>query len=224
MLRGSHSVRANVARRDRLTAKQRQLQREVNELLELLHLDPHSIVEYDRSIRTAKLEWMMRWLARAAVVEAYTFVDELLADQICWFYFGRKQAFWKQWRTKRFATFNHYILQNMYPLEKLRLLKAFREVPRKIGGDIQDLNMLRNALAHAFFPENLKHAKPSWKGKSIFRLEALRVFLEDMQRVRDFFFQDRAYSRQGRIVRVRRTTAAKPGPGEQANQGSANPS
>jgi hypothetical protein len=193
-----------VAPRERLTTKQHRLQREVNELLELLHLDPHLIKEYDRSIRTAKLEWMIRWLARAAVVEAYTFVDELLADQICWFYFGRKRPFWKQWRTKRFATFNHYIVQNMYPLEKLRLVKAFREVPRKISTDIQHLNVLRNALAHAFFPENLRHAKPSWKGKSIFGLETLRIFLEDMQMVRDFFFKDHAYSQQGRIVRMQR--------------------
>lgn len=200
-----------MAPRGRLTTQQYQLQREASELLELLHLDPHLTKEYDRSIRTAKLEWMIRWLARAAVVEAYTFVDELLADQICWFYFGRRRPFWKQWKTKRFAIFNHYILQNMYPLEKLRLVKAFREVPRKIGTDIQDLNVLRNALAHAFFPENLKHAKPSWKGKSIFELETLRIFLEDMQLVRDFFFKDHAYSRQGRIVRVRRKDDRKVG-------------
>jgi hypothetical protein len=68
---------------DRLTNKQRRLRQEVRELLELLHLDHQSMNEYERSIRTAKLEWMIRWLARAAVIEGYTFVDELLADQVC---------------------------------------------------------------------------------------------------------------------------------------------
>jgi hypothetical protein len=212
-----------VASGDRLTSKQRRLRQEVNELLELLHLDPNSINDYVRSVRTAKLEWMIRWLARAAVIEAYTFVDELLADQICWFYFGRKRPFWKLWKTRRFATFNHYMLQSMYPLEKLRLVKAFREVPRKIATDIQDLNMLRNALAHAFFPENLKHAKPTWRGKSIFEPKTLRIFQEDVQGVRNFFFNDAAYRRQGRIMRVRRKAPANQGVATQPNLGSPNP-
>jgi hypothetical protein len=94
--------------------------------------------------------------------------------------------------------------QDMYPLEKLRLIKAFRELPKKIVSDIQDLNTVRNALAHAFFPENLKKAKPTWKGKNIFSLATLATFQADMDELRHFFLSEPAYRRQHRVIRVRR--------------------
>jgi hypothetical protein len=188
----------------KLTAKQRLLQREVEQISDLLQLDNHSILEYPAHVRTIKLESMIRWLARGAVIQSYTFVDELLADQICWFYFGRERPFWQLWQTKRFRIFNHHILQDMYPLEKLRLIKAFRELPKKVVSDIQDLNTVRNALAHAFFPENLKKAKPTWKGKNIFSLAALTAFQADMDELHHYFLGEPAYRRQGRVVRVRR--------------------
>jgi hypothetical protein len=201
--------------RDRLTAKQRRLLRELDQLIELLHLDYASIRQYQRSIRTIKLEWTIRWLARAAVVESYTYIDELLADQICWFYFGRSRPFWQLWKSKRFRIFNHHILQDMYLLEKLRLIRGFRKLPHKVVADIHELNALRNGMAHAFFPENLKKAKPIWKGKDIFCLETLRLFEKDMHELRNFFFEgERTYRRQGRIVRLRR----RPQADEQAAQ------
>jgi hypothetical protein len=97
----------------------------------------------------------------------------------------------------------------MYPLEKLRLVRAFRQLPRGVVSDIQGLNALRNGLAHAFFPENLKKAKPVWKGRDIFSLEGLTAFEADMHKLRNFFASERAYRVQGRIVRVRlkKTTA-----------------
>jgi hypothetical protein len=189
----------------KLTPKQRRLQKELEQMGDLLHLDHHSILEYPPHIRTTKLEAMIRWLARGAVIQAYTFVDELLADQICWFFFGRQRPFWQLWQTKKFRSFNHHILQDMYPLEKLRLIRAFRELPRKLVSDIQDLNTLRNALAHAFFPENLKKAKPTWKGKSIFSLATLTAFETDIRELQDFFLSEPAYRRQGRVIRVRRS-------------------
>jgi hypothetical protein len=95
----------------RLTAKQRLLQRELEQIGDLLQLDHHSILEYPSHVRTIKLESMIRWLARGAVIQSYTFVDELLADQICWFYIGRERPFWQLWQTKRFRIFNHHILR-----------------------------------------------------------------------------------------------------------------
>jgi hypothetical protein len=59
-------------------------------------------------------------------------------------------------------------------------------------------------VVHAFFPENLKKAKPTWKGKNVFSLTALLQFEQDVKRVRDFFFADRGYLLQGRLKRRKR--------------------
>lgn len=73
--------------------------------------------------------------------------------------------------------------------EKLRLVKAITKVPKKIAADIEALNALRNGLAHAFFPENLRSSKPIYKGKNIFSSAGLTLFIEDMYKISTFFFQ-----------------------------------
>jgi len=91
------------------------------------------------------------------------------------------------WKTKKFSTFNHYILEVLSVPEKLRLVKAVTKVPKRVAADIEALNALRNGLAHAFFPENLRSSKPIWKGKDIFSAEGLTLFIEDMSKISGFF-------------------------------------
>ena len=69
----------------------------------------------------------------------------------------------------------------------LRLVKALRPIPKAISKDIDSLNALRNGLAHAFFPENLRKSKPTWKGKNIYSLDGAKLFMDDMRKVSDFF-------------------------------------
>jgi hypothetical protein len=123
----------------------------------------------------------------AQTVTWYTLVDEYLNNEICRYYFGKKRTFPQLWKTKRFRLFNHYILEDLYPLQKLRLVKALRPIPKSIAKDIEALNSLRNGLAHAFFPENLRKSKPTWKGKDIYSLDGAKSFMDDMRRVSDFF-------------------------------------
>jgi hypothetical protein len=84
-------------------------------------------------------------------------------------------------------------LESLYLLEKVRLVRSFYEIPKNIFEDIEKLNALRNAVAHAFFPEALrmykKWQKVVYKGKDIFTLEGIKLFTEDMERVDDFFLQ-----------------------------------
>jgi hypothetical protein len=101
---------------------------------------------------------------------------------------GKKQGFIKLWKTKRFRNFNHYILEVLSLTEKLRLVKSITKVPKRVAADIEALNALRNGLAHAFFPENLRSAKPVYKGQDIFSSVGLQRFIEDMSNVSDFFF------------------------------------
>jgi len=49
-------------------------------------------------------------------------------------------------------------------MPKLRFVKSISGVPKGIAADIERLNSLRNAMAHSFFPENLKRQNPVWKG------------------------------------------------------------
>jgi hypothetical protein len=60
-------------------------------------------------------------------------------------------------------------------------------VPKTIAADIDRLNALRNAVAHSFFPENVKKSRAEWKGKSIFTLEGIERFSNDMVAVDEFF-------------------------------------
>jgi hypothetical protein len=185
------------------------LLRDLDQIVEELGINHRSIMDYDRSVRTIKLEWIIRYIARGAVLEWYTFIDELLADQICWYYFGRKREFWKLWKTERFKIFNYHIIQDMYLLEKLRLVRAIREVPRKVVAEIQALNTLRNGLAHAYFPENLKKTRPTWKNKNIFSVGTLSHLNNDMRIVRDFFVvSERAYRHHSRTIVLRRSGSA----------------
>jgi hypothetical protein len=116
-----------------------------------------------------------------------TLVDEFLNMVLCKHYFGRKRSFINLWRTKKFQLFNYYILEELYISQKLRHVKAIRKVPKKIVDNINRLNALRNVLAHSFFPENLKRAKPVYKGKNIFTLEALKVLGVDVEEMFSYF-------------------------------------
>ena len=72
-------------------------------------------------------------------------------------------------------------------MPKFRYVKALRPIPKAIARDIEKLNALRNGVAHAFFPENLKRSRAVWGEKSIFSLEGLRAFHADMLIVKRFF-------------------------------------
>jgi hypothetical protein len=77
-------------------------------------------------------------------------------------------------------------------MEKLAYVRAIREVPRAIRRDVEQLNNLRNGVAHAFFPENLRSAKPKWKGENIFSIEGLKLLWDDLSDIDDYL-TERAY-------------------------------
>ncbi|HXE91800.1 MAG TPA: hypothetical protein VNK82_12660 [Terriglobales bacterium] len=171
---------------DRLTRKQRTLVRELEEISELLGLDWGNIKSYEKASRTPHLERMKDHLIRGEVITQYTLIDEHLGGLICRYFFPRR-SFVKLWRTKKFRNFNYYVIEPLSLMEKLRLVKAIKNVPRGVASAIERVNGLRNGLAHAFFPENLRGSKPIYKGKDVFTLEGLKLFMEDMEFVHEFF-------------------------------------
>lgn len=172
-----------------LTRLQKKLLAEVTEIAELSRVDYENILDYDGEQRTVRLQMMKNQIVRSQVIWDYTYVDELLGAAICHYFFGKKRGFIKLWKTKRFKNFNHYILEVLSLTEKLRLVKAIHKVPKSVAADIEALNALRNGLAHAFFPENLRSSKPIYKGKDIFSHEGLERFIEDMGKVSSFFLR-----------------------------------
>jgi len=172
----------------RLNPTQRRLARELSEIAGRFFLTVDSIVEQDPASWTPRLRLAKDQLVRSQVIMSYTLVDELLNGRIAVYFFGHRRSFPQLWRTKRFTVFNHHVLEELSLLKKLRLVQAIAKVPGPIVADIGRLNALRNGLAHAFFPENLKSAKPQWKGKSIYSTEAIERFAQDMGNVFEYFF------------------------------------
>ncbi len=173
----------------KLTRKQKRLLAEVADIAELCVVDYDNILDYDPEDRTVRLELMKRQLAVSKVVWEYTYVDELLGEVICHFFFGKKKDFPKLWKTRKFKTFNYYVLEVLSLTEKLRLVKSIQKIPKSLAADIETLNALRNGLAHAYFPENLRSYKPVYKGMDSYSREGLQRFIDDMRKVTHYFWE-----------------------------------
>lgn len=169
-----------------LTKKQRDLVRELREIYDLLCIDFYDIGAYDKEERTVRLELMRNMVVRAEVIMKYVLVDEFLNGELCDHFFGRKRSYPNLWKTKKFKYFNYHLLEELSLMQKLRYVKSIRKLPKSVCADVERLNALRNGIAHAFFPENLRKSQPVWKGKNIFSLEALKALEEDIRAVTDF--------------------------------------
>ena len=130
---------------------------------------------------------LRRHFIRGEVVLQYTFVDEYLNNALCRYFFGAKAYFPKLWKTQRFRNFNYYVVEGLSLMKKLQFLKSIHKIPKIVSADVERLNNLRNGIAHAFFPENLRSAKPHWKGKSLFSSEGLHAFDTDIAGLHSFF-------------------------------------
>lgn len=162
--------------------------REIDDLLGRFNLDPRGIVhDNEPDSWTPRLQLARNQLIRSEIVMGYTLIDEFLNTRIANFFFGKKRPFWALWRTKKFKLFNHHVLEELSLLKKLQLVRAIAPVPNKIREDIERLNALRNGIAHAFFPENLKKSKPTWKGKDIFSSDGVEQYQEDIRQVINYF-------------------------------------
>jgi hypothetical protein len=78
------------------------------------------------------------------------------------------------------------VLERLYLLQKLDLVRSVHEIPKWVSSDLAALNDLRNGIAHSFFPQN-RRRKPEWKGVSVFTMAGFEGFLKDISKLRDFF-------------------------------------
>src|SRR5262245_49061893 len=127
--------------RPRLTKKQRKLVAEFAHLTSTLGLDCEKIVsEADPEARTTLLELARDQLTRSAIILKYVLMDEFLSGVICWHYFGKKRGFPDLWKTQRFKTFNYFILEKLFLLQKLDLVRNIHEIPKWVSSDLAALN------------------------------------------------------------------------------------
>lgn len=169
----------------------------MEQVSEIVRVDYWNIRRRPREWRTAVLEVMKRELVRGEVIGQYTLIDDILATELCRYFLpsGNQIA---QWKTKKYRRFNYFVIERLYLTQKLAFLKDVYTIPKAISSTIEEVNALRNAMAHAFFPENLRahHMKgpPAprkpirvlYGGNDIFSVSGAKKFVEDCAQVTQF--------------------------------------
>ena len=172
-----------------LTAYQARLFREYEHVLNVTGLNPKhvfDIADDDPEAVVPVLKSMIDQAVRSDVIFEYTMIDMELNNLLIRHFFGTGKKLKAVKNTKRFKTLN-LILQNTYLMQKLTLVRSFKNIPRTIVNKIAAINELRNGLAHTFFINELKPIKRTYKKHSIFTIEGLEAFHEDIQEIRYFF-------------------------------------
>jgi hypothetical protein len=182
-----------------LTIIEKKLRSEVEEIAAAVRMDVWNIEGYKQPQfdRQTLLRIMKDKLVRSHVIFKYTFIDELLTDIICNYYFQlhstKNTTYRAMWRTKRFRTFVHYLMDETFLLKKLSIVAAIKDVPTDVSNAIKRINDVRNVLAHSFFPENrrryMKDKKVLYGGKHLLSLEGIEAFNQDCSVAERWLYQ-----------------------------------
>src|SRR5262245_56030087 len=174
-----------------LTAKQRSLRKEIEDIASLIRMDHWQIEKYRH--RTDFLKGIKDKLVRGEIVSKYTVIDEYLTMIICDYYFPRaldEYTYRNAWKNKRFVIFNHRIMEELSLLKKLDIVNEIDEVPKGEANIIRRINDLRNALAHSLFPENrrryMQSRKVLYQKIDIFTPAGIAKFEQEYQLVDDY--------------------------------------
>jgi len=172
-----------------LTAYQKRVLREYERMLEITGLNPSNaldLAEEDPKHLAPMLRVMTDQAVRSDVIYEYTLIDVELDFIIYHHFFGRGKKFDAAKRTKRYNTLR-LIMQKMYLMQKLDVIRSFKNIPSGIASKIAAINDIRNSLAHTFFISDLKKSKRRYRGYNIFKREGLEAFQADVEKVRYFF-------------------------------------
>jgi hypothetical protein len=175
---------------EKLTTKQRLLKREIEDISSLLNLDHWDILNCPRSARSVRLQLIVRSIVNQEVIWQYALIDEYLSNIVCNYFFRRRKnevSYRRLWKEDRFRIFNHFIIDEIYLLQKLRLVRAIEEVPAKHRDSIEAINALRNAITHSFFPENrrqyAKNKSVIYAGEDIYAKKGIEKLVNNVESV-----------------------------------------
>jgi hypothetical protein len=156
--------------------------------------------EPDNDVRNVLLDLSNDRLVRAAIVSHYVLFDELLGDIICQHFFDASKSSMELWKTKRFRNVNYYVLEELSLLKKLSLVKEIRTISKSVEETVRLTNVLRNAVAHSFFPTNKRDfkrtKKVSYKGKDVFTVEGMTLLDADTNSAFEYL-ADLAFGKRG---------------------------
>jgi|GEM_PF-2734621 len=108
------------------------------ELLNRAADDPEAIVPV--------LDLMIDQVVRSEVITTYTWIDSILDDVLTERIAGTRKGGIGPKRRKTLEL----VLNRLYPLQKLAIIRTFKKVPKQITSSIGAIDELRNGLAHSF--------------------------------------------------------------------------
>jgi hypothetical protein len=178
-----------------LTKAERKLRYEVEQIASAVEMDVWNIEQHQRGAgRAFHLKVMKDKLVRGEVVIKYALIDEFLTDVICDYYFHRPdktKSYRSLWKTKKFRTFVHYLMDETFLLKKLSMVEAIMTVPSAVSSPVKRINDVRNAVTHSIFPENRRRymdaKKVTYNGVDLFTVEGVEKLQQDYEAVRAHF-------------------------------------
>lgn len=176
-----------------LTKAQRRVAGEIEGVLRIGGYDWRQVEAiYEPDARLAQLKRIKLDFIRMKVIGDYVFADELLTVIIVAYFFPVKN-FPKRWKNKKMLTFMHFVMEELFLLRKLAVVREIRAFDNRMAQMLQSLNALRNAMAHSFIPEMKrdyrKVKKVIWKGSDLYTSEGIEQFDADMLELHDYLFQ-----------------------------------
>ena len=173
------------AKEPALSAYERRLWIEIDRILYQNYLTPRTVTDFwagDREAVIWHLRQMKERIVRLIVVTEYVEVDDVLNRTILRKFAGRKRG------KQRSLKIIEAMLDRIYPLQKLQIIRSFRDVPKAIAKHIAALNTVRNALAHRFPLQNVPRSQRLYKGRyDLFTRGGLERFRLEMWEVHEFF-------------------------------------
>ena len=174
-----------------LTAEEERAVEELEEIYNLLDMDYWNVEEWPEPLRASGLKLAKRRAVMGQLISQYTMSDEMLKREICRYFFGADEGMSEPSGVDKHKNFSDRILERLYVLQKMAVVRSFCTVPKDIIEKVNKVDYLRNAVAHSLFPEFTRDYRERWKlpykGKDIFKVEGLKLFLEDMKSVNKFF-------------------------------------
>jgi len=169
----------------KLTRKQLKYVRELREIFAIFDLDFESVEHYpEKEERTAHLERILDHIVRGEIISTFTIMDDLLTRDLA-------RAILEP-RVKKITTsnrvtclFEELTQARLSMIQKLRMLRLIKRVPKHIGDRIIDFNKLRNLAAHRFLLHGSKPAQ--YRGRKILTLECIKAFQADRKALFDYF-------------------------------------
>jgi hypothetical protein len=174
----------------KLTQEEKEIIKEIKEISKKVGFGYDNLETYSEDNRIYHLNWVKALMIRSAIVTDHTLLDENLNRCIVNYFFGRKKDINSLWKTKKFKSFNYFILEKLSLRNKIRLVKNIRKIPDEIVKNIEGINYLRNAIVHAFNPDSLRVNRSEYKGRNIFSIEGFRQYDRDLGKVRSYLMKN----------------------------------